>query len=433
MEERMKELGSLLRSLTVVVSPRLIAGVAISATFAVLSLIVDPGTVTAQERTVKIGILTFVSGSAAAEGQEQVRGAQMAVDALNQDPANPYNFEILVGDVREQSSEAVVSAFERLSGDSEVEVILGAYPSTTNFEIEYMAEAGMLYLIGGNAEQTREIIEPNPEKYPTVWSLAPSYKDYGLVPPHRLEAMRQEGLLKLNNKKVALVAADNAWSMAMYVDMKPEFAKLGWTITVDEVVPAAEISDWRPILSKIRQDPPDVIAYIDYAVNNAAAFQNQFMQDPTPSLMISVYPPSVPEYRELTKENSTGILADIMMYPVQYKGYDAWPRFQKTFKERYGVETGSQGAVMYELMMLYYDALKQVGDPENRMALGETVSKIEKETMFGHLKFNPKNHLAFSGEDGLPLQFLQVWDGEIYTFWPKKYATGEFQTPPWMK
>jgi branched-chain amino acid transport system substrate-binding protein len=387
----------------------------------------------AQERTVKIGLLTFESGSAAAEGQEQIRGAQIAIDALNQDPSNKYKFEIVVGDVREQSTEAVVSAFERLKGDPQVEVMLGVYPSTTNFEIEYMAEAGMLYLIGGNAEQTREIIEPNPEKFPTVWSLAPSYKDYGLVPPHRLEAMSKQGVFKLGNKKVAIVSADNAWSMAMYTDMKPEFQKLGWTITVDEVVPAAEISDWRPILSKIRQDPPDAIMYIDYAVNNAAAFQNQFMQNPTPSLMISVYPPSVPEYRELTKEKSNGVLADIMMYPVQYKGYDAWPNFQKQFKDRFGVETGSQGAVMYELVMLYNDALKQVGDPENRVALGEAVSKIEKETMFGHLKFNPKNHLAFSGEDGLPLQFLQVWDGAIYTFWPEKYANGQFRAPPWMK
>ena len=114
--------------------------------------------------------------------------------------------------------------------------------------------------------------------------------------------MRQQGLFKLNNKKVAIVAADNAWSMAMYQDMKPEFEKLGWTITVDEVVPASEISDWRPILNKIRQDPPDVIAYIDYALNNAVAFQNQFMQDPTPSLMISVYPPSIPGVPEADGE-----------------------------------------------------------------------------------------------------------------------------------
>lgn len=387
----------------------------------------------AQKQKVKIGVLTFVSGSGAAEGEEGVRGAQMAVDELNADPAGKYEFQLELGDVREQSTEAVVSAFERLSGDPEVQVIIGSYPSTTNFEIEYMAEAKMLYLIGGNAEQTRVIVEPTPDKYPTVWSLAPLYKAYGLVPPHRLEDMRKAGLFKLNNKKVAIVAADNAWSMAMYEDMKPEFAKLGWTITVDEVVPASEISDWRTILDQIRRDPPDVIAYIDYALNNAVTFQNQFMQDPTPSLMISVYPPSIPEYRKLTGQNSNGVVADIMMYPVQYEGYDAWPKFKEAFKQRYGVDTGSQGAVLYELVKLYNTGLTKVDDPKNRMAIADTISKLEIETMFGHLKFDHSTHLAMWGEDYFPLQFLQVKDGDIFTFWPEKYANGKYDTPPWMK
>ena len=141
------------------------------------------GTAEAQKPNIKIGVLTFVSGSGAAEGEEGVRGAQMAVDELNADATSNYGFELVLGDVREQSTEAVVTAFERLSGDPEVQVIIGSYPSTTNFEIEYMAEAKMLYLIGGNAEQTRAIIEPDPNKYPTVWSLAPLYKGVRAGPP----------------------------------------------------------------------------------------------------------------------------------------------------------------------------------------------------------------------------------------------------------
>jgi branched-chain amino acid transport system substrate-binding protein len=385
----------------------------------------------AQDKTIKIGILTFVSGSEAAEGQEQVRGAEMAIEEANAaGGVAGYTLELVVGDVRQQSSEAVVSAFERLSGDPDVQVILGSYASTTNFEIEYMAEANMLYLIGGNADQTREIIEPDPDRFPTVWSLAPSYEPYGTAPPHWFDAMGKEGAYVLNNKKVAIVASDNPWSMSMYVGMKEEFAKLGWTISVDEVVPASEISDWRPILNKIRQDPPDVIINTDYLVNNAASFQNQFMEDPTPSLMVNVYAPSIPEFRTLTKEKSDGILADILMHPVEG---DPWAEFQAKFQERYGVQTGSQGAVMYELVQLYLDALAIVKDPADRLAMGKAVSEIEKDTMFGHLVFDPKTHLAQQGEEFLPIQFFQVWDGDIKPIWPEKYATADFRRPPWME
>ena len=49
------------------------------------------------------------------------------------------------------------------------------------------------------------------------------------------------------------------------------------------------------------------------------------------------------------------------------------------------------------------------------------------------LKFDPATHLATQGDDFIPITFFQIWDGQRTLISPAKYATGEFQTQPWMK
>jgi branched-chain amino acid transport system substrate-binding protein len=36
-------------------------------------------------------------------------------------------------------------------------------------------------------------------------------------------------------------------------------------------------------------------------------------------------------------------------------------------------------------------------------------------------------------DDHIPVTFYQIWDGNRVLVGPKKYATGEFKLPPWIK
>ena len=120
--------------------------------------------VLAQADVVKIGVLAPVSGPAAADGQEMVNGAQMAVDELNADGGVAgYTFELVVGDAADQSAAAVATATERLLGDREMGAIVTGYASGSNFEIEMMAEQEMIYLVSANSSQTRDIISEDPD------------------------------------------------------------------------------------------------------------------------------------------------------------------------------------------------------------------------------------------------------------------------------
>ena len=105
--------------------------------------------------TIKIGLLAPQTGPAAADGQEFQRGAQLAIDEIN--AAGGFNgntFELVVGDVKDQSAGNVTSAVERLLGDPDVHFMTTGYASLTNFEIENMAEAEMPYVLSATSQQT---------------------------------------------------------------------------------------------------------------------------------------------------------------------------------------------------------------------------------------------------------------------------------------
>ncbi|MEM7445297.1 MAG: ABC transporter substrate-binding protein [Pseudomonadota bacterium] len=391
-------------------------------------------TSTALAEVVRIGVLAPISGSAAADGEEMVNGAQLAVDELNAaGGVGDYTFELVVGDVADGSADSVATAAERLLGTDGMGAMMTGYASGSNFEIEMMAEEEMIYLVSANSSQTAEIISPAPEDYPTVWSLTPSFAGYSTEIVPVIEGLAADGALDLPNRKVAIIASDNPYSRGIAEGMVESFEGAGWEVTVDDLVPFGEIGDWRGFLAQVRQDPPAVLINTDYVSANAALFVSQFNEDPTDSLVFIQYAPSVPEFIELTQEQSSGIvynlLGGVLNTPSNPRAAEVLARYE----DAYGNEPGTYGPALYEQVMIYAAALEQVGDPEDRVAIGEAIGATNVQTAMGRVQFDPATHLAVQSNDGIPIQFYQIRDGERVLFYPDIYATGDFVEPSWMQ
>lgn len=388
----------------------------------------------AAQEVSKIGVLAPLTGGAAADGEEMVRGVTMAIEEANAaGGVAGYTFEVEVGDTRDQSADAVISAFERLSGDDAVNLMITGYASGSNFEIEYMADLGIPYMIAANSQQTRDIIAPRPDDFPTVWSLTPSYDAYEteLVPV--VEGLAAAGKLALKDRTVALISSDNPYSKTIYEGLRKSFTEAGWTVTMEELLPFGEINDWRALLARVRQQPPDLLINTDYLPANAATFMTQFIEDPTESLVFIQYAPSVPEFVDLTAEKSTGVVYNLLGGIVQSPKNPRAAEVMAKYQERWGVESGSYGVALYEMMQIYFDALQKVGDPAEWLEIGAALGETDRQTAQGRVVFDPATHLAQQGNDFVPVQFYQIWEGERVLFYPDVYATGEFQSPPWMK
>lgn len=388
----------------------------------------------AQADVVKIGVLAPVSGKASADGQEMVNGAQLAVDELNAaGGVAGHTFELVVGDVGDASADAVATAAERLLGDRAMGAIMTGYASGTNFEIEMMAEQDMVYLISANSAQTEGIISPNPGDFGTVWSMTPSYDGYNTEIVPVIEGLAKSGALAMPNRKVAIIASDNPYSKGIAAGMVEAFGTAGWEVTENELLPFGEINDWRAFLSKVRSNPPAVLINTDYVSANAATFMSQFMEDPTNSLVFIQYAPSVPEFLELTREKSSGVvynlLGGVLDTPTNPRAAEVLGKYEAA----YGNKPGTYGAALYEQVLIYADALAKVGDPAMRKEIGKAIGAISKQTAMGRIRFDPATHLSVQSNDGVPIQFYQIRAGKRVLFYPDVYATGDFEQPSWMK
>jgi branched-chain amino acid transport system substrate-binding protein len=406
---------------------QVLLGTALAAVFAAT-------TAPAFAEIIKIGLLAPLTGPAAADGQEFQRGAEMAIDEVNAAGGIGGNtFELVVGDVKDQSAGNVTSAVERLLGDQSVHFMLTGYASLTNFEIDNMAEAEMPYMLAATSQQTRDIIAPSPDKYMCCWSLTPSFDAYNTDVTLFVEKLAAAGKIQLPTRKVAVISSDNAYSKSISEGMKKTFMEKGWTVTVDEIVPFGEVTDWRSILAKVRENVPDVVINTDYLPGNSASFLNQFMEQPTKSLVFLQYAPSVPEFVELTGKNSNGIIYDLLGGALTTPKNPRADEVAAKFKAKYGVESGTYGVGLYEMVNVYFDAVKKAGDPTDHGAIMKALSETDKQVAEGRLKFDPATHLAMQGDDFIPITFFQIWDGQRALISPEKYATGEFKLQPWMQ
>lgn len=383
---------------------------------------------------IKIGLLAPLTGPAAADGEEFVRGVEWAIEEANANGGVAgHTFEIEIADVKDQSAANVSSAAERLIGTNGVEVILTGYASLSMFEVDLMAEAGMPYIAAGPSSSFAGITTQAIDDYWCCYSYTASFKGYETDVRPAVEALAESGAFTIRDKTVAIISSDNAYSRTISEGMKVSFEEGGWNIVVDELVPFGEVGDWRAILARVRETNPDLVINTDYLPGNSALFLNQFLEEPTDSLMFLQYAPSVPEFVTLTGENSAGVLYNLINAPLDSEG---WPRGQElmdTYETKFGLESGVYGVGLYEMANFYFEALAEVGDPTDREAIASAIGQIKRPTVAGNLEFDPETHVALQSNDHIPVSFWQLQEGGARVLIePGKYANGEFLTPPWM-
>ncbi len=388
----------------------------------------------AQDKSVTLGVLGAFAGPFAADAVEGYNGAALAAKEINAaGGVGGYTFDVQKFDTKEMTPDAVLSAVERLKATDNLGAIVTPFGSLSGFEMDYVAEIGVPYMVAANSNQYRAIIQEDPDFYKNVWSLAPSYDAYQTELPKVIDAMVEAGSFAPGDAKTyAIIGSDNPYSMPIYEGLKVAMDAAGWTRTFDDVVPPVEINDWRVMLSQIRQNPPSVIINTEASSSNAASFMNQFMEDPTDSLLFIQYAPSVPEFVDLTKENSTGVLYNMLGGPISGEVRPRTKEIGDKYKAEYGYDSSIYGYIVYEMVYLYADLLAKVGDPMDYAAINAELAQTDKEMAHGRVKFDPETHLSIQGDGFLPIQFYQIWEGERVTIYPSEFATGVSQTPPWM-
>lgn len=387
-------------------------------------------------KNIKIGILApFSAGGMAADANDLANAASLAADELNAAGGvcgsnARYKISFEKGDTEGQRSDAVITAVRRLTTTPDLHAIFAPYASTSNFEENLMAKAQMPYLISGGSEATKGIISKNPDGFPTVWSRVPDYGGYGTDLPPLLNKNIEEGNLAVPAKTVYIIGSDDPYGTTIANGLKDSFTKAGWQVVGTETVPFQTVTDWRTQLAHIRDLKPGAIILTEWSPASDATFFNQFIEQPTDSLLFEQYAPVIPEFNNMTHNKATGVIFDMLGGAV-----DSRPD-TKEITAKYNAKFGPGGyfsVAGYNDIMLYALCINKGNDPTDHLAIGKCIGSLDVDTPSGRIAFDPKTHLAKQGDDYMPTIFYQVVDkGGKAIVSPSFYAEQKFAQPYWM-
>jgi branched-chain amino acid transport system substrate-binding protein len=386
--------------------------------------------------TIRVGAPLPLTGIFSGDGEEFRRGLVMAVEEINASGGLVgYQVETVVDDAQDSFVEQMQASFERLLRKEKVDAVLAGYLIGSPVELDMVAESGVPYLSQQAQIKVSDMVASDLKKYRMVFQTCPpgTYYGYGLV--DFLKSVPEDWLAQ--GKTVAVIGGDNGYSEQIHVATRAGLKEAGWQETHFEVVPYG-IPDWTPTLTKIRDNPPSVIAMNDGIVGDDSLFIKQFSDLPTKSLIYQVFTPSTPEYFDVVGDLADGVIWStvIGILPDEI-GND----FRTRYRARWDGDEPSFGAAgpMYDQVHMWAQAVRMAGDPKDKDAVCEALTAIIYRGVAGGYHVKPDNLTVPSYPTevkdpslALPHTFYQIEGREHRCVWPAPYSVSALRKPAWM-
>ncbi len=395
---------------------------------------------TASGKPIKVGLVAPVTGPYSGDGQEMSRGAQLGVEAVNNDGGVAGRpLQLVTADVSDLSPENYVKAAQRLTSQEKVAAVFSGYCSNDSSEFRTYADAGVPMFHFNTLQDNVDYVKKN--NITNIYEGCPTEIWYGRGFVPLMQSWIEAGEWKPSSKSAAVVTSNDAYSISIAKIFAGDIKKIGWTVPVFEQV-TAPTADWGPVLSKIRSSKPGLIFVTDYIAGDLASFAKQFATSPTPSLLYQQYGPSVPEYLQLAGDAANGVIWSTTIGTLPDKiGKDFLDLYQKKFNAQAGL---SQAGGQYDIIRMWAGTAALSGDPYDF----EKVNKLLKSATFrgvngmyrlsspelpGELVVPPYPDLIDDPSLAMPHLTYQIQDRKQVAISPTPYASGKLQLPPWLR
>jgi branched-chain amino acid transport system substrate-binding protein len=384
--------------------------------------------------TIGIGSASPVSGPYSGDGQEMTRGQELAVADINaRGGVLGREVEIVVGDVEDLAPEKMVATARRLTNDG-VAAVFSGYTSTTSAEFDVYGEYGAPMFHLNTFQPNADYVADNAIE--NIYHSCPTEVWYGPGFILFMQRLIDSGAWTPSSESAAVITSNDPYSISIAQTVEADLRELGWDIVVSEEV-TAPLTEWGPVLARIRQNPPGLIFHSDYIPGDLASFQQQFRSDPTPSLMYQQYGPSIPEYLELAGSDADGVIWSTVIGTLPD---DIGEAFKDRYREEFGAEAGlSQAGAQYDLVHLWAQAAAMTGDPFDFEGVNENIKRMSYRGVSGTYRYKPGELTAIPYPDevsdpslGMPHLTFQIQDQEQVLIDPIPYEQGEFQLPEWL-
>jgi len=400
------------------------------------------------ERKVRVGLLTPLSGAAAAEGASTLRGAQLAVERINsqggvlvKDESGRMLLELLTGDTRTTPAEGAAAAAKLVTQDR-VDVVAGGFSSAVTLAAQSAIAARRTpFLIGGAS--TPQVTRRT--DVDTSWM----FHYFGIGPHHGkamarflAEAVRPR-LAPERALRVALIYQDTAFGQDFREGL-PGLGLVGWAraeklpleFVADEKFPLGA-TDFRRPLKAIQAARPDVIVPIALGEETLAILRQGIEELGIESL----WGPAAIPVETPHSIQALGRLNDRLTIATYFSPYDT-PRgavdpvareFRAEFEKRFGEAPGASAANHYDSMFILKRAIEDAGSLE-KARVRDALERLDMPALSipvegGRIRFDGHHEVRFEMFVTQLVRDAAGGETRAKVIWPPEHANAELRLP----
>ena len=362
---------------------------------------------------VKFSIPLPLTGTNAKFGEIEKRSYEIAMEEINAKGGIKGKKIVLEFEDSQGKPEVSRSIAEKLIDVKKQPVIFGEYSSSCSKAIAAVAEERKTpYLVVTGA--TDDITQ---QKYKYVFRLNPTNAYYA------------SGLMSFLKEvvkptSIAILYESSDFGTSGAEDMVKQAERFPMKVLVKEQYEKGAV-DFKPILSKVKAEKPDVIYMVSY-VMDAALLMRQIKELRIDAKLFAGGAAgfAIPEFIQSAKEAAEYVVTATLWSPqVVYPGAK---EFAEKYKKLYKDYPSYHGAEAYSALYIIKDVLtraKSLTRDDIRAAMKATSMM----TAFGPIKFEDKE--GYTNQNFMDTLVLQVIHGQFETIWPQKYATQKYVYP----
>lgn len=358
------------------------------------------------EEPIRIGAPLPLTGPFASDGILMKQAIDLATQQINED-GGLLGRQVVVSDydIGDLTPDKLRSAANRLLEDRDVDVLIQGYgamgpdiPAFCPYDQPYIHNAGTPNVVEMMVNMGCDNI---------FMTVDVAYR-YGEI---AFEQMDTAGL-EFSGKKIALLHGPWDWELDKIAGVESAAESAGWTVVSKEEVNYGT-SEWGGIINRLNRQDPDFI-YLSLLDPDAVwRFLSQLNDDPPENARVSVgYTMSMPAFADFARSGEVDGLLGMTLH-AQDTSSDIGREFEQAWEREYSEKPGmSTAAQVYDHVMLWADAVSEVGDPRDFDAIYSALRDSDYEGVNGSFRFNEDQYIN-SSTDTIPSLLLEIQDAEV--------------------
>jgi branched-subunit amino acid ABC-type transport system permease component/ABC-type branched-subunit amino acid transport system substrate-binding protein len=363
--------------------------------------------------SVRVGIITSLTGPEAKFGQAQKYGYQMALDEINSTGGALGRPVELIYQDDTSKAEVAMAAVEELAEVPGVVGIIGAYSSSATFPSAAVANRYRVPMLCPSAttdEMTRQ-------GYEWVFRVCASASDYG-------RALVEFLTTAVGARRLAVVYENTQFGSSVARAALEQAPRAGIEVIAFEAYDQGA-TDFTPLLTRVKSAGPDAILYISYLADATLLMRQSKEIDLNPKVFTAGGAGfSLPDFLKGAGETAEYTISVTQWTPdAKWTGSREWA---EAFRARFNYEPSYHSVQAYISLKILADAVERAGTTDRRM-VRDAVKTSSLDSVFGPI------HFLENGQNVHPVAITQVLDGKFVTIWPESVAIRRavLPTPAW--